>query len=595
MLMRVFVTDEAGAPVPCRITVRPAVMPDGSDPGPSPTSKAALVERDASRTAYPIRDLTGVLDMAPRQMAYCMGTHVFALPEGTYEVIATRGLMYRPAIRALHACDSAVTVAMTLRRMFDPKAWGLWSFDGHSHVSRDDTSTAGTLQAAILAMRGEDFNYFFAGAPYDVDDHAQYLSHRFSDTQSYREKYADLLRHMSADDFTPDIGNELYKGRYGHAFLMNYTQTSPYSRYYDDVYDVWQFGKSGNEPALEIPYLHEALVAERTPGSVSALAHPTSWWTDNGQFITNIATTVGFDVLAGTVDALVILGYRRDCPQYQALWFELMNNGYRIPGITETDEVFDRPPEGKIRFKTYVVMEEDETSIPPIDRLCDAIRKGRCVASSGPVMSMRVDGHVPGSTLSLGANRTVQMEMACRACFEGQLTRLQIITNGIVTAEYPLSGEEAVVTHQVQIDTDSYVLAKCWDSAGNTAITNPVHIRNKPFRNVDYHASVQIRVKNGGLPCSGMYQVDSGPECSFSGEIHMQMRPASVLRVKVGNLEREIRLVALPALQEIFQSLYLGRFNESGCFSPGEVPVEAFQISRIREILDAVVLEIEMT
>ena len=31
MLMRVFVTDEAGAPVPCRITVRPAVMPDGSD------------------------------------------------------------------------------------------------------------------------------------------------------------------------------------------------------------------------------------------------------------------------------------------------------------------------------------------------------------------------------------------------------------------------------------------------------------------------------------------------------------------------------------------------------------------------------------
>jgi len=592
MLLRIEVRDESGELVPCRIQVKKVEMgPDGLEMDlPAMQEGAAF----AFRSIRPIRDVSGILDMSPHQMACCLGTHVFAVPEGTYEVTAARGLLYQPANRRIEASGSAVSLELRLIRLFDPKSWGLWSFDGHSHVSRDDASTAGTLAGAILAMRCEDFNFFFPGAPYDVENHCQYLSGNFPQTIPYRTKYESVLNSMRTADFIPDIGNELYKGRYGHAFLMNFTQYPPYSRYYDETYDVWQFGKVGREPALEIPYLHEAMLAERTPHSVAVLAHPTSWWTDQGQFITNIATTVGFDVLAGTVDALVVLGYRRDCPQYQALWFELLNNGYRIPGIAETDEVFDRPPEGKIRFKTYAVANGEGASAPSLDVLCEAIRAGQCIASSGPVLSVKVDGHLPGSTLPLGEGRTIHIEAACRACCEGPLTRLQIIRNGIVTDEYPLTGNEASVTHVVRMEQNGWILAKCLDAAGNTAISNPVYIRNGPFRNDGYHASVHVRVTCGGIVCRGTHQVDEDQEYAFQDSFQLSMRPSSVLRIRSDGLVKEIRLIELPALQDVFRSLYLGSFNTNDAYSSGEVPVEAFQIARIREVLDAVELEVEM-
>jgi len=72
------------------------------------------------------------------------------------------------------------------------------------------------------------------------------------------------------------------------------------------------------------------------------------------------------------------------------------------------------------------------------------------------------------------------------------------------------------------------------------------------------------------------------------------MRPSSVLRIRSEGLVKEIRLIELPALQEVFRSLYLGSFNTNDAYSSGEVPVEAFQIARIREVLDAVELEVEM-
>ena len=122
------------------------------------------------------------------------------------------------------------------------------------------------------------------------------------------------MARMAAPDYLLDIGNELVKGRFGHTFLMNYDQRPPYSTDYDESFDHWIWQKAGPVPGYGLAYPHEAVLRERGANSVAAAAHPTSWWWQEGEFITNIAATVGFDVLCGTLDAFVVMGYRAERP-----------------------------------------------------------------------------------------------------------------------------------------------------------------------------------------------------------------------------------------------------------------------------------------
>ena len=88
--------------------------------------------------------------------------------------------------------------------------------------------------------------------------------------------------------------------------------------------------------------------------SVAVFAHPTSWWWhDNGEFVTNIATTLGFEILAESIDAMVVMGYRSDHTYYQELWYDALNNGYFLPGVAETDTLLDAVPSKFLWFKTY--------------------------------------------------------------------------------------------------------------------------------------------------------------------------------------------------------------------------------------------------
>ena len=92
-----------------------------------------------------------------------------------------------------------------------------------------------------------------------------------SDTIPYRKKYEAIIVGESDENFILDVGNEIVKGR----------------------------------------YMHEALKHEKSRNSAAILAHPTSWWYADGEFITNIAATLGFELLAVSVDAMAIMGYSK--------------------------------------------------------------------------------------------------------------------------------------------------------------------------------------------------------------------------------------------------------------------------------------------
>ena len=276
------------------------------------------------------------------------------------------------------------------------------------------------------------------------------------------------------------------------------------------------------------------------------------------------------------------MGYQAERPGYQALWFDLLNNGYFLPGIAETDVVFDRVPVKHLQFKTYALAEE----LTP-DALCRAVKAGRCIATSGPLLRMTVDGAPMSSVLPHKPGQRFALRGEAVACCDGPLREVQIIVNGEVVARYAVQGERCVIEHELTVDGDSFVLVKLTDEAGNVALTNPVYLRNAPFVNMDYQA--QVHMDTQGV---GRYRLDDGPWQAFNGSFMLRMPPAATLQMEADCFEGAIKLFELPALQEIFRNLYLGHFNADKSYEPGEVPAAAFAVRQIRELLDDVHLSV---
>ncbi|CAI6051389.1 CehA/McbA family metallohydrolase [Cohnella sp. JJ-181] len=524
------------------------------------------------------------------ETVYCRGGHDFEVEAGVYAIEGHKGKLFVPAQETAVLRERDAQVTLYLKEIVDTRSLGLYAFDAHSHVARSERSSTGNLESASAVMRGEGFDFFFAGSPYDAEILMEDLNPPLAyDNVPYREKYREVLRAVSDAEFILDIGNEIVKCRYGHTFLMNYEQKPPFSRYYDRAWDPWLFTKVGEEPGYEILYPYEALAQERGGNSVAVAAHPTSWWDHKGEFITNIATTLGFDILARSIDAMVIMGYDSDHVHYQKLWYEVLDQGYFMPGVAEMDLTFDSISRKHLQFKTYAYADAFS-----IDALCTAVRAGRNIVSTGPILQLTVNDQGPGAVLNYKENEAFEIKVEAVGCYQAPLRKIQLIVNGEVWKEYMTDDARFEQKDKLHVERDSYIIAKCYDGAGNVAIANPVYVRNEPFENRDFKSDLTVRVFKDGKPAEGRFWIGGQPEkAPFSARIGCRIGVADHVHIEVGGVVRTVKLFELPELQAIFKSLYFGDFNRDRRYAPGEVPASAFELARIKKLLSEVELEVE--
>ncbi|MFD0673038.1 CehA/McbA family metallohydrolase [Cohnella sp. GCM10027633] len=514
--------------------------------------------------------------------AYGNGWQEFEVEAGVYAVECGKGKLFVPAQETVIIDNDNTRIDILLKEIVDPRAFGLFAFDAHSHVARNERTNTGNLINASAVMKGEGFHFFFAGSPYDAETLQEDIRARpVDESMPYRIQYRDIIEAVNDDELIMDIGNEIVKCRYGHMFLMNYEQKPPFSRYYDRAWDPWLFTKIGEEPNYELPYPYEALANERGSNSVAVAAHPTSWWDHKGEFITNIATTLGFDILARSIDAMVIMGYDGDHVHYQRLWYEVLNEGYFMPGVAEMDLTFDSLSRKQLQFKTYSYADDFS-----IDALCTAVKAGRNVVTTGPILRLSVNGHRPGTVLNYADNESFRLRVEAIGCSEAPLSSIQLIVNGEVWRECRTDGASFEWTEALSVDRDSFVIAKCYDGAGNVAITNPVYIRNKPFENKDFKSNVTVRAFKDGEPAEGTFRIGDHPaKLPFSERFRCSIYVSDAVHIEVDGVVRTVKLFELDELQAIFKSLYFGDFNRDRRYVPGEVPASAFELKRIREVL----------
>src|SRR3954469_15179981 len=113
------------------------------------------------------------------------------------------------------------------------------------------------------------------------------------------------------------LDNETPKCRYGHIWWFgwhydvpawhDYSQDRPIT--YWDGDPEREINPLTGAPHRRRPYL-EVVAAQRARGALAVWAHPTSWWTHEDRFITNIAAEAPLHLLAdGRLDGFAVMGY----------------------------------------------------------------------------------------------------------------------------------------------------------------------------------------------------------------------------------------------------------------------------------------------
>lgn len=360
------------------------------------------------------------------------------------------------------------------------------------------------------------------------------------------------------------VDNETPKSRYGHLWHIGFRVVVPNWHDYNQDRSVWysalddataETNTVAGGPHKRRTY--RAVVDEqRAGGALCIWAHPTSWWTTNGDpngpFVTNIAAEMVPQLLEdGYLDGLTVQGYDAYHRDYQALWFALLDLGYRVPGFSELDISIGHNITGRDTALFNVL---PATGIPVPLKQKDLIREFRAARhtmSSGPLLFLSVDNHPQGDELRSGADvRHVVKVVAYPARNESRLSRVELVgRRGEVLAVVRDFAGGTIEWDVRGTDAGGYLVARCFGEMDG-----------------DYAFKAQQRIR----------------QCAITNPVWFRtprFQPPEPVRTVVDHM-------ANPTVRRLMDYLATGAFRKDypGCV-PGVVPVEAFRIPEMREAL----------
>ncbi len=180
----------------------------------------------------------------------------------------------------------------------------------------------------------------------------------------------------------------------------------------------------------------------------------------------DILGTSLFDILAGPAfDALDVAH-----PDMRALWFVLLNRGYRIAGTAFSDE----------HFHTYTHVPGDLTA----DKLMRAIANGQNMITNGPLISLSVFAAGPGDQLPTGRKRRATIQAWAAAKPDAYLTRIELIRNARVIQRWDLKEQPRKYRLSTALEdtVTCWYLARCYGAdTSRVALTNPIYFQTEDF------------------------------------------------------------------------------------------------------------------
>jgi hypothetical protein len=416
--------------------------------------------------------------------------------------------------------------------------------------------------------------------------------------------------------------NETPKTRFGHLWWVGYHYDKPAWHDYDQPFDRWMCNEQipGSDADEPVPYQRrpysQIFDAQHQHGSVGVWAHPTSWWRDrDGRFITNIAAEMPAHAYAhGRLDGMVVMGYHAFRPEYQALWFALLDQGYFVPGTAEMDMgLSDSKAQNDDPIRLSYVPCKNPT--PTLNEIKHGFKSGSLLCSSGPLLSLTVDGKTSGQVAPATPGQVHKVTIRVESNPEnpnsggGPLGQLDLITrSGKIIHTQPHT-PEGIYTFDVPCDGQkSYLIARVFGANDNPvdhknvklhAITNPVYLHPagasflKP-------GTTRLTINRVGLTSADNFQLQTADGGTIdSGSIRTNitiMAPANARIVFFSN-EKPIATKYLindnPAVMALMRHLYRGKFFQTHPhLSSGEVPVECWQLDKFPKAMANLTLDV---
>jgi hypothetical protein len=329
--------------------------------------------------------------------------------------------------------DIPAKCRLTLVPRFNMKKSGYFSFDSHNHLDGDEEKNLPPFIYPYCAALGIDHL-----------DVCQLWNFRLGMAISY-----DSIVHYLSKNSTPELslgfGAESPKLRYGHTWCVNHPGLADplgdYLKWHDADYFESLVGRDDkNSDSVDLrgilhPKWHPPFVdrlRNRAEGGFSVAAHPVRWWHNGPNEIypaTNTAADLAFDLLAAqSYDGIVVMGDCKDNIFCQNLWFQILNLGYRLTPVAETDGNVANGSLGNMAL-TYAWTGKRKFDIKS---LTGNLFSGHTMMSGKAVMLLTVDGKLPpGSILRAdGVKHTINVEVYSEPVSDEHISYLVLYRNG---------------------------------------------------------------------------------------------------------------------------------------------------------------------
>lgn len=341
---------------------------------------------------------------------YCSGDATWTLPAGRYRLQAFHGPEYRQGGREFTVAAGGETeLTVELERWTNPAERGWYSGENHIHANYGYGEWYNTPETMLAQCAGEDLricNFMVANSNTDgVFD---------------REFFRGRPDPLSTAETILYWNQEFRSTSWGHMTLLSLDRlVEPIFTGFKDTTNPW-----------DVPT--NADIAERTRRQ-QGLANYTHVARNIGDPYLGAYSAKGLpvDVALGVIDTLDLNGaYAASV----ALWYRLLNCGFRLPPSAGTDCFLNRINsqlpgadrvyvriDGAFSYKSWI----------------DALRAGRSFVTNGPLIELTIEDKGPGDVIRLAAPRDVRVVAKVSSQFA--LTEVSLVHNGKTVARGRMS------------------------------------------------------------------------------------------------------------------------------------------------------------
>ena len=182
---------------------------------------------------------------------------------------------------------------------------------------------------------------------------------------------------------------------------------------------------------------------------------------------------------AGLVDAITLADFSTDTASTKQLWYHLLNLGFKIPAVAGSDVCVRHrgfPPPGTWRT---LIEDRDDVSF---GGFLAAVRRGRALLSTAPLLKIEIDGHTPGDCVPKDRRRPM---LSIDLDSPEVVDVVRIIVDGKVRDEVEVGARRWEYKTRLDDGMGSWLVVECSGTAswhyphGLWAHTNPIYLSGR--------------------------------------------------------------------------------------------------------------------